>query len=402
MPCKSATCRCEMVAGQLSKVMFEDVGDCEIANAVARSTTVLTQDTLPRGGQKSGQRQQVSRRARYTRLLTPRNPLPLNRLGAALLLVGVVLLVSPRLAFPSTSLAPPSPQPPGPPAPPTSPPPPPPPPPAPPSTSAPLLPPPLSPPPPAPPPAPPLLSPRPAPPPAVLPASSPACSPCYDSPGILRSYFDLHGYECDTYHFGLLMRCNRSSAWRTNRVCARSCYFAGSGYAGDFCCAGVVSPRPPLSPRGPAPPPTVRFGSLYGCSSPPELCRTCKPSSPSTFAFVSVHAYANTPSWNEQNRLVVGALSMNSGLRLAGSQYPLVLATTYALDTALGSRLARAQIGTKRIPLVSTDDTNFGCFRATVAKLAIWSLVDFERVVLLDLDMLVMCNLDQLARSLPL
>ena len=71
--------------------------DCESSISVARSTTVLMQDGLPRTGrrgQKSGQRQPGNRRGRHTRLTAPGNPNPSRRSGGGLLLVGVLLLIA--------------------------------------------------------------------------------------------------------------------------------------------------------------------------------------------------------------------------------------------------------------------------------------------------------------------
>jgi len=65
--------------------------------------------------------------------------------------------------------------------------------------------------------------------------ASPPCTPCDDR---RVPYMISRGLQCSTWTWGLNNRCSASANWRSQRLCAWSCFEHGNGYAGDPCCPG--------------------------------------------------------------------------------------------------------------------------------------------------------------------
>ena len=95
-----------------------------------------------------------------------------------------------------------------------------------------------------------------------------------------------------------------------------------------------------------------------------------------------------------------GLLVLEHSLRRVHSRYELIALYTDAFPASGHAALAARSIPTRRITelLPSTDRTygNDPRFADTWSKLAIFELTEFDRVVLLDSDMLVRHNMDEL------
>jgi alpha-N-acetylglucosamine transferase len=98
---------------------------------------------------------------------------------------------------------------------------------------------------------------------------------------------------------------------------------------------------------------------------------------------------------------VAGVRTLRASLEKSGTTYPLVVLVTEGVDadsrrllTAEGCRLIDAEpIGP---PQDSPNSYANARFAEVWTKLAAWHLVEFERVVFLDADMLVLQNMDEL------
>jgi len=95
-----------------------------------------------------------------------------------------------------------------------------------------------------------------------------------------------------------------------------------------------------------------------------------------------------------------GLLTLDASLKLAGSKYPLVALYTDTFPAEGHAALDRRGIPKKRIPYLvpktHKDFTNDPRFYDCWSKLTPFSLVEYERVVQLDSDMLVLQNMDEL------
>jgi hypothetical protein len=95
-----------------------------------------------------------------------------------------------------------------------------------------------------------------------------------------------------------------------------------------------------------------------------------------------------------------GLLTLDAALKDVGSKYPLVALYTDSFPQEGKDALDRRNIPRKRIPYLlpktHKDFTNDPRFYDCWSKLAPFSLVEYERVVQLDSDMLVMKNMDEL------
>ncbi|KAK3116091.1 hypothetical protein LTR53_003882 [Teratosphaeriaceae sp. CCFEE 6253] len=100
-----------------------------------------------------------------------------------------------------------------------------------------------------------------------------------------------------------------------------------------------------------------------------------------------------------------GLLTLEASLRYAGSKYPLVALYTDSFPPEGHAALDRRGIAKKHIPYLlpktHKDFTNDPRFYDCWSKLTPFSLVEYERVVQLDSDMLVLKNMDELM-DLPL
>lgn len=95
-----------------------------------------------------------------------------------------------------------------------------------------------------------------------------------------------------------------------------------------------------------------------------------------------------------------GLLTLDHSLKAAGSKYPLVALYTDAFPAEGHAALEARGIPSKRIPYllpsVPKDYSNDPRFYDCWSKLTPFSLVEYERVVQLDSDMLVLQNMDEL------
>lgn len=100
-----------------------------------------------------------------------------------------------------------------------------------------------------------------------------------------------------------------------------------------------------------------------------------------------------------------GLLTLDYSLKASGSKYPLVALYTDTFPTEGHAALKARGIPSKRIPYLlpsmPKDYTNDPRFYDCWSKLTPFSLVEYERVVQLDSDMLVLRNMDELM-TLPL
>ncbi|KAH3661816.1 hypothetical protein OGAPHI_005994 [Ogataea philodendri] len=95
-----------------------------------------------------------------------------------------------------------------------------------------------------------------------------------------------------------------------------------------------------------------------------------------------------------------GLLTLNFSLKKAGSKYPLVALYTKQLDPNSVKAICKRGISVIQIdPLIPTKSKQFGHdsrFYDTWSKLQPFKLVQFERVIQLDSDMVVIRNMDEL------
>lgn len=95
-----------------------------------------------------------------------------------------------------------------------------------------------------------------------------------------------------------------------------------------------------------------------------------------------------------------GLLTLDASLKFSGSQYPLIALYTDSFPASGLAALDRRKIPHKKIPYLmpSThkDFTHDPRFYDCWSKLTPFSLVEYERVVQLDSDMLVLQNMDEL------
>ncbi|KAM5489201.1 hypothetical protein MaudMau93_003698 [Microsporum audouinii] len=97
---------------------------------------------------------------------------------------------------------------------------------------------------------------------------------------------------------------------------------------------------------------------------------------------------------------LTGLLTLDYSLKRAGSKYPLIALYTDALPSEALAALEARGIPTRHIPfLLPSDNKDYGNdarFYDCWSKLASFSLVEYDRVVQLDSDMLVLQNMDEL------
>lgn len=100
-----------------------------------------------------------------------------------------------------------------------------------------------------------------------------------------------------------------------------------------------------------------------------------------------------------------GLLTLNYSLKQSGSKYSLLVLHTADLPQACHKELDSRHIEKLQVPyLAPSFKRDFGDhphYADVYTKLYIFKLVEFERIVLLDLDMLIVQNMDELF-ELPL
>lgn len=102
-----------------------------------------------------------------------------------------------------------------------------------------------------------------------------------------------------------------------------------------------------------------------------------------------------------------GVIALQRSLRLVKSEFPLVIMVTPNIDeTVRESLLQEACLLHEVLPLSPAENVSINYaspqFSEVWTKLRVWGLVEFNRVVFLDADMLVLRNMDELFEvSLP-
>ncbi|KAF8642318.1 hypothetical protein AX16_009588 [Volvariella volvacea WC 439] len=97
-----------------------------------------------------------------------------------------------------------------------------------------------------------------------------------------------------------------------------------------------------------------------------------------------------------------GALVLDNDLRQVGSKYPLVVMVTPALPQDAKNALHRRGIITREVQLLKLEEGKHALaahdarFEDTWTKLRGFGLVEYERIVLLDCDMIILKNMDEL------
>lgn len=99
-------------------------------------------------------------------------------------------------------------------------------------------------------------------------------------------------------------------------------------------------------------------------------------------------------------RYLSGLLTLDHSLKAVGSRFPLVALYTDSFPAAGRAALAARGIPAQRVPYLlprlPVDYSNDPRFYDCWSKLTPFSLTEFERVVQLDSDMLVLRNMDEL------
>ncbi|KAJ8659939.1 hypothetical protein O0I10_004165 [Lichtheimia ornata] len=105
------------------------------------------------------------------------------------------------------------------------------------------------------------------------------------------------------------------------------------------------------------------------------------------------------------NNYIKGAIALAQALRMTQSLYPLVVLYTSAVTKRAVQLLKDAGCRVQPInPIHPPGKTRyvFERFVETWTKLAVWNLEEYERVVLLDADMLPLQNMDELMMDIAL
>ena len=138
--------------------------------------------------------------------------------------------------------------------------------------------------------------------PSPPPTSPPPCTPCTDEP---EPYMVSHDLLCTRWTWAYTHRCGTYPEWQAQKYCQASCYRAGNGYDGDYCC-----PQPPAAP----PPQRAPLAPLSA---------TVKWGPPSDFAPENYNFLLGTASWSslEAPGLVLdGTTRPDSGSSYTGNK----------------------------------------------------------------------------------
>lgn len=102
-----------------------------------------------------------------------------------------------------------------------------------------------------------------------------------------------------------------------------------------------------------------------------------------------------------------GVIVLNKSLRALGARYPLYCALSLSVNEKTERILVEQGITCIRLKctvvdyLVNTSEKGTSHWNFTFDKLQIWGLTQFEKLVFLDCDMLIVRNLDNLFDCLP-
>lgn len=103
-----------------------------------------------------------------------------------------------------------------------------------------------------------------------------------------------------------------------------------------------------------------------------------------------------------QTSYLAGVLVLDQSLRSVGSKYPLVVMVTPSLPDDVRAVLRKRRIRTRDVDSLQPPDRNHSLaehdirFADTWTKLRGFELVEYERIVLLDCDMIVLKDMDEL------
>lgn len=102
-----------------------------------------------------------------------------------------------------------------------------------------------------------------------------------------------------------------------------------------------------------------------------------------------------------------GVIVLNKALRKVGSRYPLYCVLSVTIDERIKRLLSEEHIPTIQLThtaiqyTVGQDTGNFSHWSYTFDKLLVWGLTQFEKIVFLDSDMLILNNIDSLFEKQP-
>ncbi|KAI8072553.1 nucleotide-diphospho-sugar transferase [Gongronella butleri] len=120
----------------------------------------------------------------------------------------------------------------------------------------------------------------------------------------------------------------------------------------------------------------------------------------------NIHGAWVTLLTGDDDAYLNGIIVLQYALLKVRSQYPLVVLYTADEDQAVVHRLQQLGCHLRAIDAVDPPgriEYSQARFRTTWSKLAVWNLVEYDRLVLVDADMLPLGNMDELmAMPLPL
>ena len=102
-----------------------------------------------------------------------------------------------------------------------------------------------------------------------------------------------------------------------------------------------------------------------------------------------------------------GVIVLNKSLKNVGSRYPLYCVLSVSIDDIIRKHLEREGIPTIQLDKTAIQDGvdqgtgHFSHWSFTFDKLLIWGLTQFEKIVYLDSDMLILGNVDSLFEKQP-
>lgn len=102
-----------------------------------------------------------------------------------------------------------------------------------------------------------------------------------------------------------------------------------------------------------------------------------------------------------------GVIALGEALKAVGARYPLYCVLSAEVEARIEGRLNQEGIPSIRltdsvlVPKNLCADPNFAHWSKTFDKLKIWGLTQFEKVVYLDSDLLILNNIDHLFENAP-
>jgi len=105
------------------------------------------------------------------------------------------------------------------------------------------------------------------------------------------------------------------------------------------------------------------------------------------------------------NAVIKGIMALSEGLRFVSSKYPLVVLIGPEVSWVEAEKLkllGLLLIPFEPIPLPDTVRLLMPHWRQALNKLHIWSLIQFEKIVWMDSDQLILRNIDAIFNRLAL